>query len=131
MRRFLTRMLAFTLALVFVLGLVPMALADQDVRIRDTAYSETLGLRAAMTGAVSDTANFAVTGPEGKLTITEVIAGEKNIYTIVTAEPIDVQAVYTLTYGGESKEVRMPIWYPEAHPNRKRKSAKDNPPGEV
>ena len=111
MRRFLTRMLAFTLALVFVLGLVPMALADQDVRIRDTAYSETLGLRVAMTGAVSDTAHFAVTGPEGNLTITEVIAGEKNIYTIVTAEPIDVQAVYTLTYGGEAKEVRMPIWY--------------------
>ena len=111
MRRFLTRMLAFTLALVFVLGLVPMALADQDVRIRDTAYSETLGLRAAMTGAVSDTANFAVTGPEGALTITEVIAGEKNIYTIVTVETIDVQAVYTLTYGGESMEVRMPIWY--------------------
>ena len=111
MRRFLTRMLAFTLALVFVLGLMPMALADQDVRIRDTAYSETLGLRVAMTGQVSDTANFAVTGPEGGLTITEVNAGEKNIYTIVTAEPIDVQAVYTLTYGTESKEVRMPIWY--------------------
>ena len=111
MRRLLTRMLAFTLALVFVVGLMPMALADQDVRIRDTAYSETLGLRVAMTGPVSDTANFAVTGPEGGLTITEVIAGEKNIYTIVTAEPIDVQAVYTLTYGGESKEVRMPIWY--------------------
>ena len=111
MRRFLTRMLAFALALVFVLGLMPMALADQDVRIRDTAYSETLGLRVAMSGPVSDTANFAVTGPEGSLTITEVIVGEKNIYTIVTAEPIDVQAVYTLAYGGESMEVRMPIWY--------------------
>ena len=41
MRRFLTRMLAFVLALVFAAGMVPMALADQDVRIRDTAYSET------------------------------------------------------------------------------------------
>ena len=48
MRRFLTRMLAFTLAVFFVLGMVPMAFADQDVRIRDTAYSETLGLRAAV-----------------------------------------------------------------------------------
>ena len=114
MRRFLTRMLAFTLAVFFVLGMVPMALADQDVRIRDTAYSETLGLRAAMSGAVSDTAAFTVTGPEGALTITEVIAGEKNIYTIVTAEPIDVLAVYTLTYGEESREVRMPIWYSTA-----------------
>ena len=56
MRRFLMRMLAFTLAVFFVLGMVPMAFADQDVRIRDTAYSETLGLRAAMSGAVSDTA---------------------------------------------------------------------------
>ena len=114
MRRFLTRMLAFTLAVFFVLGMVPMAFADQDVRIRDTAYSETLGLRAAMSGAVSDTAAFTLTGPDGELTITEVIAGEKNIYTIVTAEPIDVLAVYTLTYGEESREVRMPIWYSTA-----------------
>lgn len=114
MRRFLTRAMALALVLVFAMGMVPMAFADQDVRIRDTAYSETLGLRVAMTGAVSDTAIFAVTGPEGQLTITEVIAGEKNIYTIVTAEPIDVTAAYTLTYGGESKEVRMPIWYSTA-----------------
>ena len=114
MRRFLTRMLAFTLTVFFVLGMVPMALADQDVRIRDTTYSETLGLRAAMSGAVSDTAAFTLTGPDGAMTITEVIAGEKNIYTIVTAEPIDVTAAYTLTYGAESREVRMPIWYSTA-----------------
>ena len=114
MRRFLTRMLAFTLTVFFVLGMVPMALADQDVRIRDTAYSETLGLRAAMSGAVSDTAAFTLTGPDGAMTITEVIAGEKNIYTIVTAEPIDVTAAYTLTYGEDSREVRTPIWYSTA-----------------
>ena len=114
MRRNLMRVLAFALVLVFAAGLAPAALADQDVRIRDTAYSESLGLRAAMTGAVSDTAAFGVEGPEGKLTVTEVIAGEKNIYTIVTAEPIDVKAAYTLTYGGESMEVRMPIWYSTA-----------------
>ena len=114
MRRFLTRAMALALALVFALGMVPMAFADQDVRIRDTAYSETLGLRVAMSGAVSDTAIFAVTGPEGALTVIEVIAGDKNIYTIVTAEPIDVTAAYTLTYGGDSREVRMPIWYSTA-----------------
>ena len=114
MRSFLTRLLSFVLALVFVAGMIPMAFADEDVRIRDTAYSETQGLRAAMSGKVSDTARFAVTGPEGALTITEVIEGEKNIYTIVTAEPIDVAAAYTLAYGGESKEVRMPIWYSTA-----------------
>ena len=79
MRRFLTRMLAFTLAVFFVLGMVPMAFAAQDVRIRDTAYSETLGLRAAMSGAVSDTAAFTLTGPDGELTITEVNSGERNI----------------------------------------------------
>ena len=111
MRSFLTRMLALALALIFVVGMIPAALADEDVRIRDTAYSETLGLRAAMTGKVSSTAAFGVNGPDGPLTITEVIEGEKNIYTIVTAEPIDVTAAYTLVYGGESKNVRMPIWY--------------------
>jgi len=91
MRRFLTRLLAFALVFVFAVGLVPAAFADGDVRIRDTAYSETLGLRAAMTGPVSDTALFQLTGPEGELTITEVIAGEKNIYTFVTAEAIDLR----------------------------------------
>ena len=110
----LIRILALALALVFAAGLIPTAFADQDVRIRDTAFSEKEGLRAAMSGAVSNTAAFGVTGPEGPLTITEVIPGDKNIYTIVTAEPIDVTAAYTLTYGGESREIRMPIWYSTA-----------------
>ena len=114
MKRNLTRMLAFVLAMLLAVGLLPVGFADQEVRIRDTAYSETLGLRAAMTGPVSDTTAFGVTGPEGALTITEVIEGEKNIYTIVTDEPIDVTAAYTLTYGAESKAVRMPIWYSTA-----------------
>ena len=114
MRRNLTRLMALVLAAVFALGLVPVAFADQDVRIRDTAYSEGQGLRAAMSGKVSDTAAFSVTGPDGALTITEVLEGEKNIYTLVTAEAIDVTAAYTLTCGGESKEVRMPIWYSTA-----------------
>ena len=105
---------ALAMALIFAVGLIPMAFADEDVRIRDTAYSETQGLRAAMTGKVSDTANFSVIGSDGALTITEVIEGEKNVYTIVTAEPIDVTAAYTLVYGGESKDVRMPIWYSTA-----------------
>ena len=114
MKRNLTRLLAMTLVLIFAVGLLPAVHADEDVRIRDTAYSETLGLRAAMTGKVSDTAIFAVYGSEGALTITEVIEGEKNIYTIVTAEPIDVTEPYTLTYGADGKEIRMPIWYSTA-----------------
>ena len=114
MKRNLTRMLALLLAMVFTLGLIPVAFADQDVRIRDTAYSESQGLRVAMSGKVSDIAAFSVTGPDGALSITEVIEGEKNIYTLVTAEAIDVTAAYTLIYGGESKEVRMPIWYSTA-----------------
>ena len=114
MRSFLTRVLAFAMVLIFAAGMLPVAYADEDVRIRDTAYSETLGLRAAMSGKVSDTANFAVYGPDGELTITEVMEGEKNIYTIVTAEPLDVTAPYTLTYGADGREVRMPIWYSTA-----------------
>ena len=70
MRRNLMRVLAFALVLVFAAGLAPAALADQDVRIRDTAFSESQGLRAAMTGAVSSTAAFGVTGPDGALTVT-------------------------------------------------------------
>ena len=106
MRRNLLCVFAWALALVFVLGLLPAASADEDVRIRETAYSETLGLRAAMSGPLADPMTaFSVTGPEGQLTITEVIAGEKNIYTIVTAEPIDVTASYTLTCGGDYSPV--------------------------
>ena len=119
MKRNLTRLLAMTMVLIFAVGLLPAVHADEDVRIRDTAYSETLGLRAAMTGKVSNTAEFAVYGPEGALTITEVIEGEKNIYTIVTAEPIDVTEPYTLTYGADGKEIRMPIWYSTADFERK------------
>ena len=115
MRRNLMRLAALALALVFVLGLVPAVCADEDVRLKDTAYSETEGLRAAMSGALADPMTaFTVTGPEGQLTITEVTAGSSNIYTIVTAEAIDAAASYTLTYGGETMDVRMPIWYSTA-----------------
>ena len=114
MRRNLTRVLSVLLVLVLMAGLVPAALADEDVRIRDTAYSEQRGLRVAMTGAVEDTGKFGVTSPDGTLTITEVIAETENLYRIITAEPIDVQGTYTLTYGGESREVQMPIWYSTA-----------------
>ena len=109
MKRNLLRLVALALTLVFAAGLIPAVRADEDVRIRDTAYSEAEGLRAAMSGPVSDTAAFGVTGPEGPLTITEVIAGANNIYTIRTVESIDVTASYTLTFGGESMAVRMPI----------------------
>ena len=114
MKQNLTRMLALALVMVLLAGLIPMVSADEDVRIRETAYSETQGLRAAMTGKVSDTGSFALTGPDGEVAISEVIEGEKNIYTIVTSQPIDVTAAYTLSYGGESMDVRMPIWYSTA-----------------
>ena len=114
MSKKMLRVFALVLALVLLAGLIPAVFADEDVRIRETAYSETEGLRAAMSGPVSDTAAFAVTGPEGELTITEVVTGDRNIYTLITAEPIDVTGEYTLTYGGESMAVRMPIWYSTA-----------------
>ena len=114
MSKKMLRVFALVLALVLLAGLIPAVFADEDVRIRETAYSETEGLRAAMSGPVSDTAAFTVTGPEGELTITEVVAGDRNIYTFITAEPIDVTAEYTLSYGGESMAVRMPIWYSTA-----------------
>ena len=37
MKQFMIRALAFALVLVMLAGLIPMALADQDVRIRETA----------------------------------------------------------------------------------------------
>ena len=114
MRRNLIRILALALVAIMLLGLIPAVFADQDVRIRDTAYSETEGLRVAMTGKAENTGEFSVMGPDGALTITEVIVGEKNIYTLVTAEEIDVRGSYTVYYGNEYKNVRMPVWYSTA-----------------
>ena len=62
MKRNLLRVLAFALVLVFAAGLAPAALADQDVRIRDTAYSESLGLRVQMTGNAANTADCVICG---------------------------------------------------------------------
>ena len=61
MKQILTRILAFALTMVLLVGLIPMVSADEDVRIRETAYSETQGLRVAMTGKVADPDGFVVT----------------------------------------------------------------------
>ena len=67
-------------------------------------------LRFRSTGSITNQFKFNDL-VKGDLTITEVSETGNNIYTIVTAEAIDVACAYTLTYGGETMDVKMPIWY--------------------
>ena len=108
------RIAAFALALTLVLSVcaVPV-LADAEMpRLRDNLYKEGLGFRVAMSGALDDPIGaFTITGPGGALTITGFTDDGGNIYTLQTAEIPDVYASYTLTYNGETVDVKMPILY--------------------
>ena len=82
------------------------------IKLKQNLYREGMGVRVAMTAALPDPSQaFTVTGPDGALTITDVTDDGNNIYTIVTAEPLDLYASYTLTYAGEEYEVIMPNIY--------------------
>ncbi|MBQ9166037.1 MAG: type I pullulanase [Oscillospiraceae bacterium] len=82
------------------------------IKVKENAYKEGVGIRVAMTAAISDAAEaFTVTGPEGPLSIASVANDGNNIYTIVTEEALDLYASYTLTYGGEEYPVKMPNVY--------------------
>ncbi len=108
------RFAALALALILALsGLAPAVSATGEApTIRETVYKEGVGIRVAMSAAVEDFENaFAVTGPEGNLTVTAVTDDGNKIYTITTAEAIDVTAVYTLCCGDSAMEIQMPIWY--------------------
>ena len=85
------------------------------IKVRDTLYREGVGVRLALTAAISDYSNaFTVTGPEGELTITSVTDDGSNTYTIITETPLDPYCDYTLTYAGQNYEIRMPNVYSTA-----------------
>ena len=82
------------------------------IKVKENAYKEGIGIRVAMTAAISDASQaFTVTGPDGALAIASVTEDEGNIYTIVTEEALDLYASYTLTYAGEEYEIKMPNVY--------------------
>ena len=82
------------------------------IKVKENAYKEGIGLRVAMTAAITDADKaFTVTGPDGDLTISSVSDDGNNIYTIVLAEELDLYASYTLTYAGETYEVKLPNIY--------------------
>ena len=102
------------LALMLVLSclVIPASAEGEAPKLRDNAYKEGIGIRVAMSGPLEDPMSaFVITGPDGVLTIAEVTDDGSNIYTIHTAEEIDVLAAYTITYNGETFNVKMPIYY--------------------
>ncbi len=114
MKKHVIRCLCLVLALVICAGLLPghVSAAQSDIYVRDTAYKENNGILAAMSGQLEEPDSaFTVTGPEGQMTITSVEETENRIYRIETAEEIDVYSSYTLTFNGETMDIRMPILY--------------------
>lgn len=82
------------------------------IKVKQTVYKEGVGIQVALTAPISDAAEaFAVTGPDGAVAITSVTEGEDSVYTLVVEEALDLYASYTLTYNGETYEVRMPNVY--------------------
>lgn len=92
-----------------------MVLGDDivsGIKVKQTVYKEGVGIQVALTAPISDAAEaFAVTGPDGAVAITSVTEGEDSVYTLAVAEALDLYASYTLTYNGETYEVRMPNVY--------------------
>ena len=111
------RSAAMLLALVLALSCltIPVFAEGDTPKLRDNLYKEGLGIRVAMSGALEDPMSaFVIVGPEGQLTITKVTDDGSNIYTIKTAEELDVYTTYTITYNGEVYGVKMPIVYSTA-----------------
>ena len=111
------RSAALMLALVLMLSVcaVPVLAEGEAPKLRDNVYKEGLGFRVAMSGALEDPVNaFAITGPGGTLTITGYTDDGGGVYTLQTAETPDVYASYTITYNGETVDVKMPAIYSTA-----------------
>ncbi len=106
---------AMVLALVLLLTTLVcpvLAAEENEVTIRDNVYRIGVGVRVAMTDAVADPNNdFSITGPDGEVTITSVTVEKTRIYTLATAEPLDLEAEYTLHYKDQTCPIYLPSIY--------------------
>ncbi len=85
------------------------------IKVKSAVYKEGVGIEVAMTGAVADAATaFAVTGPDGAMELSSVTEGDNFVYTLVTAQELDLYASYSLSFAGETYEVQMPNVYSTA-----------------
>ena len=107
------RITALLLILTLTLLALPAA-ATEEATVRNNLYREGVGIRVSMSASLEDPEKaFSVIGPDGPLTISSVSA-EGKIYTIVTAEKIDLRNEYTLVYGGEEFKINLPSYYSTA-----------------
>ena len=99
------------IALAMSLLLCPVSAEAEEPTVRDNLYREGVGIRVSMSEKISDPEKaFAVIGPDGALTITSVTE-ESKIYTIVTAEAINLRYDYKLVFNGQEYEVNLPSFY--------------------
>ena len=106
----LSRVSTIVLILALLLFSIPVA-ATEEPTVRNNLYREGIGIRVSMSAKLDDPENaFSIVGPDGALTITSVTA-ENTIYTIVTAEKIDLRNSYTLIYNGEEFKINLPSYY--------------------
>ena len=109
------RALALLLALVLALTTFacPIFAAEEgEIQIKDNIYKEGVGIRVKLSAAVDDPDTaFKVIGPEGEVAIASVTPDKNNIYTIVTAEPLNLYYEYTLSCLGVETKLYTPSYY--------------------
>ena len=81
------------------------------IKVKEAAYSIGEGIEVAMTAVLDSTDGFAVTGPDGVLTVTAVADQGSGKYLITTEEELDLNGSYTLVYEGAEYQIRMPNIY--------------------
>ena len=109
------RALALLLALVLALTAFacPVFAAEaKEIQIKDNIYHEDVGVRVKLSAAVDDPSTaFTILGPDGEVAIASVTPGKYNIYTIVTAEPLNLYHDYTLRCLGAEVKLNAPSVY--------------------
>ena len=109
------RVLALLLALVLALtafACPAFAAEEAEIQIKDNIYKEDVGIRVKLSAAVDDPDTaFKIIGPEGEVAIASVTPDKSNIYTIVTAEPLDLRCEYTIRCLGVETKLYTPSYY--------------------
>ncbi|MBQ3090730.1 MAG: type I pullulanase [Oscillospiraceae bacterium] len=82
------------------------------LKVKESVYKEGAGIRVALTGAVAEPEQaFRVAGPEGEVAIASVSDDGGNVYTLIPEADLDLYASYTLIFGEEEYQVKMPNVY--------------------
>ncbi len=81
------------------------------IKIANAIYDGTK-VNITMAGALEeDSATFTIVSKDGTDIPVTTVSGKGAIFTLETAEPLDISKAYTVTCGGSSYEILMPDYY--------------------